>query len=112
MSYKPKSPFNVPAFILTPIYETVKGVRKKVFVPESEPFYCSFKSFGGTETQSNGVTVVEDTAVLETWFNPNIEADKNIRVNNKDYEILGTPENIDMRNQFMVFKVRSVKGGA
>ena len=112
MPYKPKSPFNVAAHILTPEYKIVKAVRKKIFVPEKEPFYCSFKSFGGTETQVNGVTVVEDTAELETWYNPAIESDKNIRVNNKDYEILGTPENIDMRNQFMKFKVRAVKGGA
>jgi hypothetical protein len=28
------------------------------------------------------------------------------------FDILGEPENIEMRNQFLKFKVRRVKGGA
>lgn len=110
--YKPSAPFNVAAFFLVPKITSVKGVKKKTFVPETEAFFCSFKTFGGTETQTNGLTSVENTAVIETWYDPKFTSDAGMRVGNVDYEILGTPENINMRNQYVKFKVRAIKGGA
>lgn len=110
--YKPSAPFTVPAFLLIPKTTSVKGVTKKVFAPETEPFFCSFKTFGGTELQSNNAIVIENTGVIETWYDPKIKANCNIRIDNVDYEILGTPENIDMRNQYLKFRVRAIKGGA
>ena len=110
--YEPSMPFNVPAFLMSPTVKNVKGVSVKTFEKSEKPFFCSFKTFGGTERESNGITVVENTAVIETWFNPELTADKYICVADVEYEILGTPENINMQNQFMKFKVRAVKGGA
>lgn len=110
--YKASTPFNVPVFLLIPTYTTVKGVRQKKYVAENEPFFCSFKTFGGTESNVNGVTVVENTAIIETWYDPRITANCKIRVNDCDYEILGTPENINQRNQYLKFKIRLIKGGA
>lgn len=56
--------------------------------------------------------VIEDTAVIETWFRPDIKSDCILEdVNGIRYEILGTPENINMRNQILRFKIRAVKGG-
>lgn len=110
--YKPNAPFNVPFFLLTPKEERIKGVLKKTFTKSEKPFYCSFKTFGGTQKVVNDVIVLEDTATLETWYDPRITANCNIEVNGQQYEILGTPENINMRNQYLVFKVRAVKGGA
>ncbi len=110
--YRPSSPFNVPAFLLTPTTKTVKGVETKEFVQSKLPFFCSFKTFGGTEVQVNGVTVRENTGVIETWFDPKIKANCNIKIDDTVYEILGTPENINMRNQYLNFKVRAIKGGA
>lgn len=111
-NYKPQAPFNVAAFLLIPTTTTVKGVIKKTFTAEDAPFFCSFRTFGGTEREINGVTVVEDTATIETWYDPKILSDCHIRINDIDYEILGTPENINMRNQYVKFKVRAIKGGA
>lgn len=110
--YKANFPYNVAAFLLIPKKQNVKGVTKKTYTPEAEPFFCSFKTFGGTEKIVNDVVTVENTATVETWYNPKITSDCYIRVENVDYEILGTPENINMRNQYMKFKVRAVKGGA
>lgn len=110
--YKPNAPFNVPFFLLTPTTTTVKGVLKKTFTKSTEPFYCSFRTFGGTEKVVNDVVVLEDTATVETWYDPSITADCNIEINGQQYEILGTPENINMRNQYLKFKVRAIKGGA
>lgn len=110
--FKPHLPYNVPAFLLVPTIATVKGVPVKEFKAEEKPFYCSFRSFGGTETVVNGVTVVENTASIETYYDPRIKSGCNIRVGDLDYEILGTPENVGMFNKWLVFKVRALKGGA
>ena len=111
-SFTPNTPYNVPFFLLQPTYKKVKGVKQKTFVKNNTIFYCSFKTFGGTEKIINDVLCVEDTGTLETWFDPIIKADCQIEIDGKKYEILGTPENINLQNQYMTFKVRAVKGGA
>lgn len=115
-NYKPSSPFNVPMYLLIPTTTIVKGVEVKKY---SEPslsnlIYGSFKTYGGTESQDNGVYFVIDTANIETWFRPDIKSDCRICLaeqSNKFYEIIGEPENINMRNQFMKFRVQAIKGG-
>ena len=77
-------------------------------------FFGSFKTFGGTERDVNGLYSVEDTASIECWYNPSIKSDCRVYVSitGAAYEIMGEPEDIDLRHQFMKFKVRRVKGGA
>jgi hypothetical protein len=112
-NYRPSGPFNVPMFLLIPQTKTIKGSTKKVYPDAGELIYCSFRTFGGTERTDNDVLVVEDTAVIETWFRPDIKADCILEsVEGLKYEILGTPENINMRNQILKFKIRAVRGGA
>lgn len=114
MSYRPNTIFMTPMYLLSPVTETVKGVPVKRYpdVSGGTLIYGSFKTFGGTESVSNDVLTVVDTAVIETWYRPDLEADSRLVINGKTYEVLGTPENIEMRNQFMRFKVRAVGGGA
>lgn len=117
-AYRPSMPFNVPMYLLIPTgTKTVKGVAVKEYPKpeEGELIYCSFRSFGGTESESNGVLTVIDTASIETWYRPDIKADCRLclaEMPEKVYTILGTPENINMQNQFLKFKVQSVGGGA
>ena len=111
-NYRPSEPFVVPMFFFAPETKVSKGVVKKVYPESGELFYCSFRTFGGTESFSNDVLSVEDTATIETWYRPDIKSDCIIKdADGKTYKILGTPENINMRNQIMRFKVRSVSGG-
>ena len=113
--YKPSFPYNVAAYLLTPTAKIVKGVTVKEYPKTGELFYCSFKTYGGTEQDRDGVYSVIDTANVETWYRPDIKAEcRIVLADNPDavYEILGKPENINMRNQFMKFKVRAVGGGA
>ena len=110
MAYKP-IPFNVPLMLQRAEKTTVKGSTKKTYVDVGF-IYCSFRTFGGTETTTNGVLTVENTAVVETWYTPEIKADSRLRTTDGAvYEILGTPENIEMRNQYLRFKIRETKGG-
>ena len=105
--YRPSVPFSTPMFIYIPKYVTVKGSTKKVFPETGELIYGSFKSYGGTEKFSN------DLYSIETWFRPDITSGCVLELNeNARYEIISEPENINMRNQFLKFKVRRIKGGA
>lgn len=104
--------FSTPIMLFPrPEYITQYGVRTKVFA-EGTLIFGSFKTFGGTERDVNGVYSIEDTASVETWYRPDIESGCEIEVNGARYEIFGEPENIDMRNQYCKFKVRRVKGDA
>lgn len=100
-------------YLLIPIITTTKGSSKKIYSTEGELIYCSFRTFGGTEVKSNDVLTVEDTAVIETWYRPDIRADCRLKsIDGTVYEILGTPENIYQQNQYLKFKIRAIKGGA
>lgn len=116
MAFKPSAVFSVAMMLLAPTYTTVQGVRKKAFPAPSDGslFYGNFKTYGGTERDVNGVYSVEDTASVETYYRPDIKSECRICVLSTGaiYEIIGEPENIEMRNQYAKFKVRRIKGGA
>lgn len=97
--------------------ESVGGVRVKTYDPDGIVRFCNFSTYGGTirtEVESNNIIVVEDTAQVVTWYEPDITSADRIRLleTGVDYEILGEPENIELRRQEMQFRVRRVKGGA
>lgn len=115
-AFKPTAAFTVALMLLQPTYSKVQGVTKKSFpaLEEGVLFYGNFKTYGGTERDVNGVFSVEDTAVIETFYRPDIKTDCRIGVpaTGAIYEVFGEPENINMRNQFLKFKVKRAKGGA
>ncbi len=98
----------------TPAGDRTLGVSVKTYADVAGVVMVNWKSFGGTETTSNGVLSVEDTAQITCWYRPDIRSDcRLVRLSDGAvYEIMGEPENIEMRNQFLKFKVRRVKGGA
>lgn len=97
-----------------PTINTAYGVSTKVWRDSNLVIRCNFKSYGGTERIVNDILTVEDTAQIVCWFSPDIKSDcRLVRLSdNAVFEILGEPENIEMRNQFLKFKVRRIKGGA
>lgn len=118
-SYRPDLENTIPLVLLTPTYSNNFGVDKKSFptieqalLNENNIFYGSFKTYGGTEREINGIYSVEDTANIETWYRPDILSNCRVGVpaTGGIYEILGEPENINMRNQFLKFKVKRIKG--
>lgn len=113
-SFKPSAPFTVAMKLLVPVTSASYGATKKVFTDpaESELFYGSFRTFGGTETLKDGVYTLMNTAVINTWYRPDIKADCQIYIcdNGQIYDILSDPEDIDMRHQYLQFKVRKVGG--
>lgn len=112
MSYRPTELFATPMVLFNPTYKTVKGVTVKEYPEQGELIMCSFKTYGGTETTVNDQLVVVDTANVETWYRPDITSASQLRLGGKAYEVIGEPEDIEQRHQFLKFKVRGVKGGA
>lgn len=114
--WKPTKPFNTPMYFY-PVTGTanVLGVMQKTYTAAGVLFMGSFATYGGTETTRNGALVVEDTAVVETWYMPEFNASGRVALAEHPemlYEIVGQPENIEMRNRFCKFKLRRVAGGA
>lgn len=97
-----------------PVSTSSYGVKEKTWVNANGHIAANFKTYGGTEIISNNVHAIEDTAQVVCWYRPDIKADcRIVRLSDGAiYEIIGEPENIEMRNQFLKFKVRRVKGGA
>lgn len=114
--FKPSLPFSTALIVLKPTYTKVAGVRSKVLPDLADGFkiFASFKTYGGTEKDVDGIYSIVDTAVIETWYRPDITSDCVIVLadTGAQYEILNEPENINRRNQFLKFKVQRIKGGA
>jgi len=112
--FTPSLPYTTAIELFIPTYTTVKGVPTKAYAENGVRLNCSFKTYGGTELTENGLLSVVDTATIETWYRPDIKADCRIKVlqTGETYEVIGKPENINMRNQFTKFKVRAVESGA
>lgn len=102
-----------PFMLLEASTSVVLGVVKKEYVPDEIVRLCNFSTFGGTEREVNGVYSIEDTAEVTAWYAPDLKSGDRIRIlpTGAEYEIIGEPENIELRNQEMRFKVRRVKGG-
>lgn len=114
--FKLASPLSVPLMLLIPEYSNQYGVESKFYPKMSAGIliYGNFRTFGGTERDVNGVYSIENTATVETWFRPDIKSNCRIGVpqTGQVYEILGEPENIAMRNQYLRLKLHEIKGGA
>ena len=114
MAYKPNA-FTVPMYLYIPSLSTVKGVSVKTYPSDGILIYGSFKTYGGTESENNGLLSVIDTAVIETWYRPDISAGCRVKLADspeKSYEIIAPPEDIDMKHQYLRIRVQAVAGGA
>lgn len=90
------------------------GVTVRTYDTKGRLFWGSFATYGGTETQVNGLISIQDTATVETYFDPAFAASARVALANdpaKLYEVVGEPENIEQRNRYTKFKVTRVKGG-
>lgn len=120
--YRPNeaAQMTTPFLLQVPKYTAKNAVNKKTYETVNGVIMANFKTFGGTETTNNGILTVEDTAQIVCWYRPDIQSNCRFVLldgteNTKDakcFEVIGVPENIELRNQFLKFKVRRVKGGA
>ena len=71
-----------------------------------------FKQKGCAEIGANGLTVVNDKTTFITLFKSDITAADVLTINGIDYEIIGTPENVEMRGRYTVLNLERISGGA
>lgn len=102
-----------PLALQVPTSKSVNGVIVKTYTDAPEVIFANFKTYGGTERQSNDVYFVEDTANIVCWYRPDIKSNCRVKrlTDNAVFEIIGEPENLEQRNMFLKFKVRRIKGG-
>lgn len=102
-----------PMRLQTPVYNTELGVPTKAW-KDGDVILCNFKTYGGTESVSNDIISVIDTAQITCWYRPDIKSDcRLVRLSDgAAFEVIGEPENLEARNQILYFKVRRAKGGA
>lgn len=100
--------------LLVPSVSSAFGVAQKTFQPAEGVILGSVKMRGGVEIVKNDVLSVEESGDVTCWFRPDITAGCRFEVIGAGVtlEIIGEPENVDMYNQFLLCKVRRVKGGA
>lgn len=95
-----------------PTITTYNGVRTKTYSETGEKIFVNWKSRGGTETNVNGIISILDTAVVTTWYRPDITSGARLKLEDgRIYEIVSEPENIEEQNIFLQFKVQRAKGG-
>lgn len=116
MIYKTKNAqeMRTPVKLLIPTgTQKYNGVNRPTYPTDGDVIFVNWKSYGGTETTVNGVYSILDTALITTWYRPDIAANcRLLREDGAVYEIMNEPENIEMQNVFLTFKVQRVKGGA
>ncbi len=104
-----------PIKLKTRVENKISGAKNITYVDASDPMIiCNFKTYGGSERLINNQIVIDNTATITTWFRPDIKASCRIELLNDGsmWEVINDPENIEQRNQIIVFKVRKVTGGA
>lgn len=94
--------------------QKINGVLKNTYEQNGDIIYCNFSSYGGTEKIVDGNFAIEDTAQIITWFRPDITSECRLKrlSDNAVFEIIGEPENLEMRNFELSFKIRRTQGGA
>ena len=109
-------PLSAALELLIPSYSVKQGVPVPTFpaVGKGIRINGTFKTFGGTDREINGLYSVQKTATVDTWYRPDIKSDCRIAVlqTGEIYEILGDPENIGLRNQYIRLRLTQVKGKA
>lgn len=111
--YRPKeiNELRTAVRLLQPVYAEYNGVQTPSYPETGEVIYCNFKSCGGTESAVNGVISYIDTALVTTWYRPDIRADSAVKLDSGAvYRIISPPENVEMQGQYLRFKVERVKG--
>ena len=118
MSYKPRAIDELRTAVK--LIKTT-GVTKKNGVTRYEyedaetadVIFVNWKTYGGTEEHVNGVYSILDTATVTTRYRPDITANcRLLRQDGAVYQIKSEPENTDLNNRYLEFKVERVKGGA
>lgn len=111
--YKPANirEFLTPAVHKKATSKTIDNRTVKTFT-EVGTIRGKFKQKGTAETTANGLTIINEKTTFTTWFKADFEAADILTIGGVDYEIKGTPENVEMRSRYAVLTLERIGGGA
>lgn len=111
--YKPANirEFVTPAVHKKAVSKTVNGRVKKTYT-EAGTLRGKFKQKGTAEITANGLTVTNEKTSFITWYKADVSAADILTINGVDFEIKGTPENVEMRGRYMIITLERIGGGA
>lgn len=97
-----------------PLCEVIASDGQVLDTASDNYVFVSARSYGGTERIVNDKYVIVDTLSVETWYRPDLTSEKLLRLldDGSVWEIINTPEDINRRHQWLVFKVQRYKGKA
>ena len=113
--YKPANirEFVTPAVLKHVSYTMIEGRSQKTFTEAENPnIRGKFKQKGSTELNANGLTIVNDHTSFITWWRSDFRASDILTINGIDYQIIGTPEDVEMRHRYAVLNLVRYEGGA
>ncbi len=111
--YKPANirEFVTPATHRKATSKTVNGRVKKTYT-DAGIIRGKFKQKGTAEITANGLTVVNNKTTFTSWFKADISEADILTINGVDFEVKGTPENVEMRGRYMILTLERIGGGA
>ena len=111
--YKPANirEFITPAVHKKAIAKTVDNRTGKTYT-EVGTVRGMFKQKGTAETNANGVTIINEKTTFITWYKADFAAADILTIGGVDFEIVGNPENVEMRSRYSVLTLERVSGGA
>ena len=109
-------PANIREFVTPAVHKKasskkVNGRSTNVYT-EVGTIRGKFKQKGTAETTANGLTIINDKTTFITWFKADIMAADILTIGGIDFEIIGKPENVEMRSRYMVLTLELISGGA
>lgn len=110
--YVPTGVLNTPCRIHHAEYEVVNGVNTPCYIPDEKVIFLACKSYGGSEKVVDNQYTIIDTMTFVGYYDPTLKAQDLIEIvkDGTKWEILNTPENVDLRGAFMTFKARRYHG--
>ena len=111
--YKPANirEFVTPAVHKKATSETIDGRSTKGYT-EAGTIRGKFKQKGTAETNANSLTLINEKTTFITWYKADIKAADILTIGEVDFEIVGQPENVEMRSRYMVLTLERISGGA
>ena len=109
-------PANIREFVTPAVHKkaTSKKVNNRTVKTFTEvgTIRGKFKQKGTAETNANGLTLINEKTTFTTWYKADIMAADILTIGGIDFEIIGKPENVEMRSRYMVLTLERISGGA
>ena len=109
-------PANIREFVTVAVHKKATSVtvdnRTVKTYTEAGTVRGKFKQKGTAETNANGLTVINEKTTFITWFKADFAAADILTIGGVDFEIVGHPENVEMRNRYSILTLERIGGGA